>query len=98
MLGACHAADIPFTFDSLASPSWTWLVGPNPPQTLADRLHGAVVSFAQTGDPGWARYELPERKTIVLDEACEVVADPRKLERELWEPAEALDAAGAPVG
>jgi para-nitrobenzyl esterase len=89
-LGACHAADIPFTFDIVASPGWAWMLGDDPPQALADRIHGSLVEFAKTGDPGWDRYELPERRTMLFDEACNVVADPRGFERELWQRATAV--------
>ena len=34
------------------------LLGADPPQALADAMHGAWVAFAATGDPGWPRYDL----------------------------------------
>lgn len=49
-LGACHAMELAFVFDTLGSnESFT---GPNPPQSVADDMHGAWVRFAKTGDPG----------------------------------------------
>jgi len=49
-LGACHAMELSFVFDTLGSnESFT---GPNPPQSVADDMHGAWVRFAKTGDPG----------------------------------------------
>ncbi len=53
-LGACHALELPFVFDTLADSHE--LAGPNPPQALADEVHAAWVRFAKTGDPGWASY------------------------------------------
>ncbi|WP_411103872.1 carboxylesterase/lipase family protein [Streptomyces sp. cmx-4-9] len=53
-LGACHALEIGFVFDTLAVPESAWLAGPDAPQALADEMHAAWVAFAVTGDPGWA--------------------------------------------
>ncbi|MGK9149269.1 carboxylesterase family protein [Plantibacter flavus] len=48
-----HCLDVPFLFDVLDDPDVTRVAGPNPPQELADRVHGAAVSFVRTGRPGW---------------------------------------------
>ncbi|MFC0037517.1 carboxylesterase/lipase family protein [Actinomadura rayongensis] len=56
-LGACHALELGFVFDTLASPHGRPLTGDDPPQPLADAMHGAWVSFAADGDPGWAPYD-----------------------------------------
>lgn len=53
-LGACHALELGFVFDTLGVPESSWLAGPDAPQALADEMHGAWVRFAATGDPGWA--------------------------------------------
>ncbi|WP_051806971.1 carboxylesterase/lipase family protein [Streptomyces sp. NRRL F-2664] len=53
-LGACHALEIGFVFDTLSVPEAAWLAGTEPPQALADEMHSAWVRFAATGDPGWA--------------------------------------------
>lgn len=50
---AVHCVDVPFFFDCLDGPSLAPLVGEHPPQSLADAVHGAAVSFVATGDPGW---------------------------------------------
>lgn len=65
-LGACHALELPFVFDTLAldrSP----LQGDNPPQELADRMHAAWVAFATTGDPGWSQYTTDTRSVMTFD-------------------------------
>ncbi|BCJ70715.1 carboxylic ester hydrolase [Catellatospora sp. IY07-71] len=56
-LGACHALEIGFVFDTLDSPEGLPLAGPNPPQSLADAMHRAWVDFATTGDPGWPAWD-----------------------------------------
>ena len=85
-LGAVHALEVPFVFDTLDPhlPLLGPLLGPNPPQALADAMHGAWVSFAATGDPGWPAYEPTRRATMRLDTASEVIDDPRHWERDLW--------------
>ncbi|KAA5834315.1 carboxylesterase family protein [Saccharopolyspora hirsuta] len=59
-LGAAHSVELPFVFDLLDLPV---LRGPQallgagePPAALAKEMHGAWVSFAATGDPGWPRF------------------------------------------
>jgi para-nitrobenzyl esterase len=87
LLGACHALEIPFAFDTLdlgPGQMLGGLLGPEPPQTLATEMHGAWVRFAATGDPGWPRYDLERRATMRFDVASAVVDDPRSAERALW--------------
>ncbi|MFD9379633.1 carboxylesterase/lipase family protein [Streptomyces sp. NPDC059999] len=56
-LGACHALELGFVFDTLHKPESSWLAGPDAPQALADEMHAAWVRFAVTGDPGWAPWD-----------------------------------------
>jgi carboxylesterase type B len=86
LLGACHALEIPFVFDTLGNatePLW----GTDPPQQLADTMHSAWVAFAAHGDCGWPKYDLGRRATMRFDVMSEVVDDPRCAERALWEGA-----------
>ncbi|GHI85600.1 carboxylesterase/lipase family protein [Streptomyces xanthophaeus] len=53
-LGACHALELGFVFDTLHVPEAAWLAGPDAPQALAAQMHAAWVAFAVDGDPGWA--------------------------------------------
>lgn len=64
-LGAAHSVELPFVFDLLDLPM---LRGPQallgagePPSGLAAEMHGAWVSFATTGDPGWPRFGAQRR-------------------------------------
>jgi para-nitrobenzyl esterase len=53
-LGACHALQIPFVFDTLDLGRRQKLggaLGEHPPQQLADRMHRAWVEFATAGTP-----------------------------------------------
>lgn len=83
LLGACHSLEIGFVFDSLGEGTEP-LLGPNPPQPLADTMHRAWVGFATTGNPGWPRYDLTRRATMRFDNTSIVVDDPRSSERALW--------------
>jgi para-nitrobenzyl esterase len=60
-LGAAHAMDLPFVFDTRDAPGLKGenaLLGPDGgPAELAARMHGAWVLFARDGDPGWPQGE-----------------------------------------
>ena len=65
-LGAAHAVDLPFAFDTLGTPGLAGaddaLLGlEGGPQELADRMHGAWVRFVREGDPGWPAHPHAER-------------------------------------
>ncbi|MGN1038092.1 MAG: carboxylesterase family protein, partial [Mailhella sp.] len=83
-LGAAHSVDIPFVFKTLHkdSPAVKNTVGVNPPDSLADAMHGAWVRFASTGDPGWAAFDTSRRMTMRFDVESREVSDPWKTERE----------------
>jgi para-nitrobenzyl esterase len=84
-LGACHALELPFVFDTLAAPDGRPLTGPDAPQELATEMHGAWVAFARDGDPGWRRYTPDDRAVMTFDDAASrVVQDPRADELARW--------------
>ena len=88
-LGACHALEIPFVFDTLDSPGAEALAGQAsaqaPVQALADVMHRAWVDFAASGDPGWPAYEVRTRPVQVFGTLTSVVPDPRSAQRAAWE-------------
>jgi para-nitrobenzyl esterase len=86
-LGAVHALEVPFVFDTLDpdAPLFGPLLGPNPPQNLADTMHTSWIAFASSGNPGWSRYDLKRRSTMRFDTASHVVDDPRSWERAIWD-------------
>jgi carboxylesterase type B len=83
ILGACHALEVPFVFDTLGNGTDP-LLGTDPPQQLADSMHAAWVAYAVNGDCGWPKYDLSRRATMRLDIRSAVVEDPRSAERALW--------------
>jgi para-nitrobenzyl esterase len=60
-LGAAHAVDLPFVFDTRDAPGISGtddsLLGADGgPEGLARAMHGAWVRFISDGDPGWPAY------------------------------------------
>ncbi|MEV0583683.1 carboxylesterase family protein [Nonomuraea sp. NPDC050310] len=83
---ALHCLDLPFAFDLLGAPGVAAVAGGNPPQALADAMHGAWVSFIRDLDPGrsWPRYTVEERATMIWDVEPQVRPDALGGVRELW--------------
>jgi len=80
-LGAAHAVELAFVFDTLTRHESVALTGPTAPQPLADTMHAAWVRFARTGDPGWAAWD-ESRPVMTFDEpGCRLVHAPRDDER-----------------
>lgn len=51
-LGACHALEIPFTFNTLDRAGVDLFLGPGArPDALAERMHDSWIAFIRTGDP-----------------------------------------------
>jgi carboxylesterase type B len=84
LLGACHALEVAFVFDTLGNGTKP-LLGTNPPQRLADAMHAAWVAFAAHGDCGWPKYDLDRRATMRFDSTSDVVDNPRSAELALWD-------------
>jgi para-nitrobenzyl esterase len=83
--GACHAAEIPFVFDTAAHNHVPALIGDAPSQAVADQVHRVWVDFITRGDPGWAPHDAVSRTTGLLTENVLSVDDPAGDERALWE-------------
>jgi para-nitrobenzyl esterase len=84
-LGACHGAEIPFVFDTIARKEIHPLIGDTPSQAVADTVHAVWTSFITSGAPGWAPYTLPNRTTALLSDQVTEASDPAGDEREVWE-------------
>ena len=87
-LGAPHALDVPFTFDTL---EFTNATDRSPgAHALAATMATAWAAFARDGVPraeglpDWPVYGLAERATMVLDAPCRVECDPGQEGRRLW--------------
>jgi para-nitrobenzyl esterase len=74
-LGACHAIELPFVFNTLATVAGPkGLAGENPPQELADRMTALWASYVRTGALPWPEYDaqkqvvyIPEFDTAARD-------------------------------
>ncbi|MEW1610971.1 MULTISPECIES: carboxylesterase family protein [unclassified Streptomyces] len=86
-LGACHALELGFVFDTLAHPDTMALTGPDAPQEVADAMHRAWVDFAAAGDPGWPSWDASRPvRFFGAGGAPAVVLAPRETELRGWEP------------
>jgi para-nitrobenzyl esterase len=83
--GACHAAEIPFVFDTAAREELRPLIGDSASQAVADSAHRVWVDFITNGDPGWAAYDTTRRSTALLTDTTSVAEDPAGDERAAWE-------------
>ena len=85
-LRAMHCMDIPFVFDNVdLSRS---VVGDGPERyALADKMSGAWVSFARTGNPNtkllpkWDPFTAENRATMLFNNECRAANDPYREER-----------------
>ena len=84
-LGATHSLEIPFAFDNLDQAGVDFFIGPGEkPQAVADTMHKVWSDFIKTGEPGWPRYDLTTRATMMFDNETLLVEDPDSEERLAW--------------
>jgi para-nitrobenzyl esterase len=80
-----HTIEIPFVFDNVRTARLT-RDAPEAP-ALADKVSGAWIAFARTGDPNtaklphWPAFDAVKRPTMVFDDASAVVNDPIREQR-----------------
>jgi para-nitrobenzyl esterase len=84
-LGACHAAELPFVFDTISRDEVRPLIGDTPDQAVADQAHRVWVNFITSGDPGWPEYDTASRTTGLLGESLLAADDPAADERVRWD-------------
>ncbi|MFD4375524.1 carboxylesterase/lipase family protein [Streptomyces sp. NPDC058486] len=84
-LGACHALELGFVFDTLDTPEAEAMTGPDAPRALAEAMHAAWVAFATEGDPGWRAWDA-ERPVMTFGPGTPtLVLAPREDERRAWD-------------
>lgn len=87
-MGAHHAMDLPFVFDTTDVPLST--KGADGAPELAVAMSATWAAFARTGNPAnaaipaWAAYTPDTRATMVFDTSCRAVNDPLREARALW--------------
>ncbi|MFE7466021.1 carboxylesterase/lipase family protein [Streptomyces sp. NPDC057499] len=85
-LGACHALEIGFVFDTLDRPDAVALAGPDAPRELARAMHAAWVAFARSGDPGWPGWDASRPVMAFGPGEPSLVRAPRDDELRGWAP------------
>ena len=86
-MGAAHGVELPFVFGNPASRFAARFLGGTAAaefEALSERVRAAWVGFAASGEPGWPRYDLDRRQTMVWDREPSVVDDPLRRSRPLW--------------
>ncbi|MEU6097233.1 carboxylesterase family protein [Streptomyces sp. NPDC047079] len=86
-LGACHALELGFVFDSAEVPESAKLAGPGAPRALAREMHTAWVRFARDGDPGWPAWDTTHPVRVFGGDGAPLAHGPRDAEMALWEAA-----------
>ena len=90
-LGAAHAMDIPFVFNTLDVGLSRTFTGDSPTrQPLADLMHASWAAFIRSGNPAiaslpaWPPYDLERRATMIFGDVAHVVDDPQGQVRAVW--------------
>ena len=85
-LRACHAADLPFTFDSLDRLGWDAWTGADrnagAGAALVDAMTSAWCAFARDGQPGWPGVE--SGQVMEFGRECGIRADPMAARLAVW--------------
>jgi para-nitrobenzyl esterase len=84
LMGAAHAVDIAFVFDTLDTEDATRLVGETPSQQAADVMHAAWVRFVKDLDPGWTPYRRDTRTTMIFGPHTRAEDNPDAGRLALW--------------
>jgi para-nitrobenzyl esterase len=91
ILGAAHAMEIPFVWNTLDTPLSLMFTGDSPERKpLADLMHSVWAAFIRSGNPAtaslptWPPYDLDRRATMIFSDAPQVVDDPQGQMRPLW--------------
>jgi len=88
-LGAMHGAEMDYAFGRPRSPllrAATALGGRRAARALMRRTHARWVAFAEDGrvDAAWPRFDPERRRTLLIDAADRVEADPAGSARVAW--------------
>jgi len=97
-LGACHALELGFVFDTGDVPESRKLAGEGAPQELATAMHQAWVRFARDGDPGWERWNTSHPVRVFGTGEPRTEYGPRDAELALWTAARPALREPAPAG
>ncbi|WP_295786499.1 carboxylesterase/lipase family protein [uncultured Microbacterium sp.] len=82
-LRAAHVTELPFVFGTLDDADSSAVVGQSPPRRLSEQMNGVWRRFAETGDPGWARFN-PTRANMIFDVRSRVEEPDQSVDLALW--------------
>ncbi|MCK4384144.1 MAG: carboxylesterase/lipase family protein, partial [Candidatus Lokiarchaeota archaeon] len=90
-LGACHALELPFVFNTLSYPGFQEFVGKSPDLNgISYKMMDAWIAFARSGNPNhdgipkWPSYDLEKRSTMLINHEFKVVEKFLDKERAAW--------------
>ncbi len=97
-LGACHALEMPFVWNTIASPFSQFLLGNAVAsvQPLIDQIHTTWATFIRTGNPNndllpdWPAYTTAQRSTMIFNETSQVLENPQAELLPLWSDVRSL--------
>ncbi|GCE22646.1 carboxylesterase/lipase family protein [Dictyobacter kobayashii] len=91
-LGACHALEIPFAWNTLDAEMSQLFIEESPAaQPIAATMHAVWIAFIRSGNPqtpqlpAWPGYQLTQRSTMLFHEHNQLTQDPQSVERQYWE-------------
>jgi len=91
-LGACHALEIPFVFNTLNNPGFEDFIGKSPGiDAISHKVMDAWIAFARTGNPNhdgipkWPSYDIEKRSTMLINHEFKVVEKFLDKERAAWD-------------
>ncbi|MGW0878141.1 carboxylesterase/lipase family protein [Streptomyces sp. NPDC002671] len=96
-LGACHALELGFVFDTRGEPDAAKLAGEGAPQELCEAMHQAWVRFVTTGDPGWQAWDPSHPVQVFGDGVPHIAYGPRDAEFSLWSTANTIPEPASPA-
>ena len=90
-LGACHALELPFVFNTFDTPGFQEFVGKGPDlDAISYKMMDAWIAFARTGNPNhdgipqWPSYDVDKRSTMIINKEFKVVEKFLDEERAAW--------------
>jgi para-nitrobenzyl esterase len=91
-LGACHALELPFVFNTLSYPGFKIFVGKSPDlNAISYKMMDAWIAFARSGNPNnesipqWPSYNVEKRSTMLINTEFKVVENLLDKERAAWD-------------
>jgi len=73
------------THAQAGGPTWLCTTSPGAAHGWARAIRSITFGDADTGDPGWPRFDLGHPRTRILDTPTRVTADPLADSRRIWE-------------